>query len=489
MSSTGFADVLATLEPPLVWKHFLALTRIPRPSKREEQAREHVLAWARERELAADVDTAGNVVVRVPAARGREDAPVVVLQAHLDMVCERDADSPNDPRAGRIEVVRDAEWVVAVGTTLGADNGIGVAAAMAVAEDAEIEHGPLELLLTVSEEEGLDGAKALDPGLVRGRILVNLDGTSDAGLTVGCAGSTHTFTRLPLRSEPTAHGSAALEVAVSGARGGHSGGDIAKGRANAIKALGRVLSRAYGRGPFSLGRLDGGVSRNAIPRGARALVSVPAHAEAAFRESAEQELAALREHYAGSDDGLVLAIEPAELQDAVDEVATARALDLLAALPTGVIALSPGLPGAVETSTSLNVASSDDRVLELSSMSRSSNPAGLEDVTATIEATARLAGADVESHRSYPPWRPDLDSRLLTTARVTFSRLFGHEPQLEVVHGGLECAVIGGKLEGVEMVAIGPDVVGLHAPGEHLSIPSTQRFYRLLGALLDDLSR
>jgi dipeptidase D len=488
VSSTGFADVLATLEPLLVWKHFLALTRIPRPSKREEQAREYVLAWARERELAADVDAAGNAVVRVPATRGREAAPVVVLQAHLDMVCERDPDSPNDPRAGHIEVVPDGDWLVAVGTTLGADNGIGVAAAIAVAEDREIEHGPLELLLTVSEEQGLDGAKALDAALVSGRILVNLDGTSDTGLTVGCAGSTHTFTRLPL-GEPTTSGHAALEVAVSGALGGHSGGDIAKGRVNAIKALGRVLSRAYERGSFSLGRLDGGVSRNAIPREARALVSVPKGGETALREAAERELAALREQYAGSDDGLVLAIEPAELQDAVDEVATARALDLLAALPTGVIALSPRFPGAVETSTSVNVASSDDGVLVLSSMTRSSNAAALENVTATIEATARLAGANVESHRSYPPWRPDPDSRLLTTARATFSRLFGEEPKLDVVHGGLECAVIGNKLDGVEMVSIGPDVVGMHAPGERLSIPSTRRFYRLLGALLDDLSR
>ena len=479
---------LGDLNPELVWGHFLALTRIPRPPKQEEHVREHVLSWAAERGFEATVDEEGNVVVRVAASAGRARAPAVVLQAHLDMVCERDPDSPNDPRAGRIEVVRDGEWIAARGTTLGADNGIGVAAAMAAAEDRELAHGPLELLFTVSEEQGLDGAKALDPALVSGRLLLNLDGTSDTGITIGCAGSTHTFTRLRLPLEPATDGHTVLGVTVSGARGGHSGADIAKGRVNAIKALGRVLSRAYESERFRLAWLEGGVSRNAIPREAHAIVSVRREAETPFREAAERELAALREQYPGSDDGLVLSIESAALGDAADEQTTARALDLLAALPTGVIAMTPQLPGAVETSTSLNVASSADGVLTLASMTRSANPAALDDVVATIQAAGRLAGADAEIRRSYPPWRPELDSRLLTTARGSFSRLYGAEPTLEVVHGGLECAVIGTKLDGVEMISIGPEIIGPHAPGERLSIPGTQRFYRLLGALLDDLS-
>lgn len=477
------------LEPSGIWDRFAELTRIARPPKQEAEAREHVLAWATGRGFETAVDEEGNVVVRVPPSTGRESAPTVVLQAHLDMVCEREPDSPHDPREGRIHVVRDGDWVLAEGTTLGADNGIGVAGAMAAAEDSELAHGPLELLFTVSEEQGLDGAKALDPGLVTGRLLANLDGTSDGAITVGCAGSTHSFTRLPLHPGAPRAGHVALAVQISGARGGHSGGDIAKGRANAIKALGRVLSHTNEHVSFQLARLEGGVSRNALPRDARAVVALDGDAEPAFRAAAEQELARLREQHAGSDDGLALLVERVEGEPAADEPTTSVALDLLAALPSGVVAMTPDLPGVVETSTSLNVATTSDGVLTLASMTRSANAAALDDVAATIRGAARLAGAEVEVLRSYPPWRPDLDSRLLGTARATFKRLFGNAPRLEVVHGGLECAVIGGKLPGVEMISIGPEIVGPHAPGERLSISGTGRFYRLLGALLDDLSR
>jgi dipeptidase D len=475
--------VLDGLEPAIVWRHFSELTQIARPPKHEEQARDHVLGWAAEHGFETAVDEAGNTVVRVPASAGRERAPTVTLQAHLDMVCERDPDSPYDPREGRINVVLDDQWVVADGTTLGADNGIGVAAALAVAEEMEIVHGPLELLFTVSEEQGLDGAKALDPSLVEGRLLLNLDGTSDRALTIGCAGSTHAFTRLRLPLEPPPDGHVTLEVTLSGPRGGHSGGDIARGRVNAIKALGRVL----GRTALQLARLDGGVSRNAIPREASAVIALPSSFETTFRDVARHELAALREQYAGTDDALTLSIERVDAEDVADEATSARALALLAAISSGVVAMSPTLPGTVETSTSLNVADTTDGVLTLASMTRSANAPALEDVLVTIEAVARLADAEVELRRSYPPWRPDLDSRLLGVARATFERLFGEEPRLEIVHGGLECAVIGDKLPGVEMISLGPEIVGPHAPGERLSIPATQRFYRLLGALLDDL--
>jgi dipeptidase D len=446
-----------------------------------------VLAWAFEKELEHDVDAEGNVVVRVPATAGREAAPVVVLQAHLDMVCERDPDSPYDPRAGRIHVLVEGDWVAADGTTLGADNGIGVAAALAAAEDPALERGPLELLLTVSEEQGLDGAKALDPALVSGRLLLNLDGTSDRALTIGCAGSIHTFARLDL--EPALReGLVTLGVTLSGARGGHSGGDIAKGRANAIKALGRLLSSAQHDTPFLLARLDGGVSRNALPRDARATISLEPGTEPVLRAALERELARVREQYAASDDGLEVVVDRVEDEPAADEAVTTRALDLVAALPSGVVAMSPTLPGTVETSTSLTVASTSDGVLTLASMTRSANAPALDDVLASIEGAARLAGAEVEVRRSYPPWTPDLDSPLLATARRTFERVNGFEPSLDVVHGGLECAVIGERLPGVQMLSLGPEIVGPHAPGEKVGIAATQRFYRLLTALLDDLS-
>jgi dipeptidase D len=479
-------SVLADLEPQGVWTRFAELTRIPRPPKNEDRVREHVVGWARERGFESEVDSEGNVLVRVPASAGRGDAPTVVLQSHLDMVCERDPESPYDPRTGPIAVVIDEDWVVADGTTLGADNGIGVAAAMAVAEDAAAAHGPLELLFTVCEEQGLDGAKALTPAFVTGGLLVNLDGTSDAALTIGCAGATHTFTRLRLEPEELPAGFTTLRVALGGARGGHSGGDVARGRVNAIAALGRVLSKGQ---PIRLAQLEGGVSRNALPREASAVVALDPAAEPRFREAAERELAALREQYAGTDDALTLSIEPAESRHAADDSATARALDLLATIPSGVVAMSPDLPAIVETSTSVTLATTEDGVLSLASMTRSANAQALAEVVTRIGAAARLAGAEVEILPSYPPWRPDLDSRLLRVARATFERVNGVEPSLEIVHGGLECAVIGDRLPGIEMVALGPEIVGPHAPGERLSIRATQRFYRLLGALLDDLSR
>ena len=480
---------LGGLEPALVWERFAELTRIPRPSKQEEAARAHVLAWAAARDLGTRVDAEGNVVVRVPASPSRGEAPIVVLQAHLDMVCERDAESPFDPREGRINVVVDGDWVVAEGTTLGADNGIGVAGAMAVADDPAVEHGPLELLFTVSEEQGLDGVKALDPTLVSGRVLVNLDGTSDGSLTVGCAGSAHTYVRLQLATEPIRDGAAALEVVLSGARGGHSGEDIASGPANAIKALGRVLSRGFEAAPFGLAHLSGGVSRNAIPREARARLVVEQRREEAFRSAAHDELAALRDQYSANEPGLALSIASTEVATTTSTAATQRMLDLIRAIPTGVIAMSPEVAGRLETSTCLTVATTEDGTLTLGSMTRSSSAAAVDNVVSTIESLARSAGAEIEVKRSYPPWQPSLDSRLLDTARKTYRRLFSIEPALTVVHGGLECAVIGEKLPGIEMISVGPEIVGLHAPGERLSISSTQRFYRLLGALLDDLSR
>ncbi len=479
----------AALEPALVWERFFELTRIGRPSKGEGPVREHVLAWARARDLGAATDGEGNVVVRVPAAVGRASAPTVVLQAHLDMVCERDPTSQYDPREGRISVQVDGDWVVADGTTLGADNGIGVATALALVDEPDLAHGPLELLFTVSEEQGLEGAKALDAALVTGRLLVNLDGTSDDALTVGCAGSDHIFLRLALSPQPLRPDHVVLRIAVSGARGGHSGEDIAAGRVSAIKALGRILSAAYRATPFGLVSLAGGASRNAIPRDAHALVAAPDTSEPTIRDAAETELAAILRQYAGTDDGLSLTIEDANAAGAATVDTAANALDLLAAVPTGVVALDDSLARAIQTSTCLTVAGTDDDTLTLASMARSSKATALDELRDRMSALARLAGAEMHVRRSYPPWEPRLDSPLLATARRTYVRAFGTEPSLTVVHGGLECAVLGQKLPGVEMVSIGPEVVGPHAPGEKLRISSTQRFYRLLGALLDDLSR
>lgn len=474
-------DPFAGLEPTAFWRHFEALTKIPRASHEEEQAVAYVIAWAGARGYATRRDKAGNLVVLVPATPGRETAPTIILQGHLDMVCERDPASPYDPRAGRIHVVRDGEWLCADGTTLGADDGVAIAAMLALAEDAAAPHGPLELLMTVAEETGLGGAAALDPELISGTVLLNLDSEEDATLTVGCAGSIDTIVRFRGPRAPV--GGPLLRVTVSGGRGGHSGGDIALGRANAIKALGRALRAAP---ELRIVTLDGGAARNAIPRDATAVVIAGDEARLAI----EAEARAVADAYRTTDPGVrvsaaVAGEAGAEAWSASD---SARILDLIAAIPTGPLGMSPDFPGVVETSSSLGVAQTTDGQLRLGSLSRSANDAALPDVTDAIAAVARLAGAVYEPGHGYPGWRPDLDSRLLATATAVHERLFGAPPHITLTHGGLEAAIIAAKRPGIDSISFGPEIEGPHAPGERLHIASAGRFMRLLAALLDDLS-
>jgi dipeptidase D len=475
------ADAFAGLEPASFWRHFAALTTIARPSYEEEAAVAYVTGWAQERGFATARDEAGNLVVRVPATPGREAAPTVILQGHLDMVCERDPASPNDPRAGRIAVVRDGDWLHADGTTLGADNGVAIAAMLAAAEDGAAEHGPLELLCTVAEEVGLVGAFGLDPELISGTLLLNLDSEEDATLVVGCAGGADTQVRF---SAPRAAADGPLlRVTASGGRGGHSGGDITFGRANAIKVLGRALRAAPG---VRIAAFDGGVSRNAIPRDATALVA----ADGAARAALEAEAAQIADAYRTTDPGLAVAVEEADGDaGAWDAAASARFLDLVALLPYGPLGMSAAFPGVVETSSSVGVAATDGDAVVLHSLSRSASDALLPDVTGAIAAAARLAGAELAVGSSYPGWRPDLSSPLLAAARATHERLFGAQPEVLLTHGGLEAAVIAAKRPGIDALSFGPWIEGPHAPGEQLNVPSAGRFMRLLGGLLDDLSR
>jgi dipeptidase D len=436
-----------------------------------------VLGWAGARGYATRHDAAGNLVVQVPATPGREQAPAVILQGHLDIVCERDPDSPYDPRAGRIHAVRDGDWLRADGTTLGADNGVAIAAMLALDEEGA-PHGPLELLMTVAEEVGMAGAAQLDPELLTGRVLLNLDSEEDATLTVGCAGGADTVVRFAAPREPVP--GELLRVTVGGGRGGHSGGDIAAGRANAIKLLARALAGADG---VRIASLEGGSSRNAIPRDAVAIVAGDAGAIASAG-------AAAAAAYAKTDPGVRVAVEPAAAAaDAWSAAASARVTDLVAAIPHGPLGMSTDFPGVVETSSCLSVAASTEGRLELTCLSRSANDALMPEVTGAIAGAARLAGADVERGRRYPGWLPDLGSPVLATASRVHERLFGAAPHVSLTHGGLETAVIGARKPGLDMISFGPAIDGPHAPGERLNIPSAQRFTRLLAALADELSR
>jgi dipeptidase D len=407
------------------------------------------------------------------------------------MVCERDPSSPNDAAEGRIELLREGEWLTADGTTLGADDGVAIAAMMTLAEDETLPHGPLELLMTVAEEVGLEGANALDGSLLTGSTLVNLDSEEDGVLTVGCAGSTDTWIRVDSPRAAAAQDAVTLEIAVSGGQGGHSGMGIALGRSNAIKVLGRALREAHSAVPFRLVSLDGGKSRNAIPRDAAAVVSVEASDESALRDAIEQSAATIRDAFAKTDPGLSLVVGMAETsEEPWTEEATLRLLDVIALVPTGPLAMSPDFDGLVETSTSLGEAATEGDRLTLHSLSRSSNDAAMPEVVAVLDAAARLADGSLEVRHNYNGWRPDLDSHVLAVARGVFEQLFGEPPVVTAVHAGLETSVIGSKVDRpLDMLAIGPQIEFPHSPDERVSIPTVERFWTLLVAIVDELSR
>jgi len=488
--STEPSPALAGLEPASFWRHFESLTRIPRPSRAEEAAIEHVRAWAAGHGYELEQDSGRNLVVRVPATPGREDAPTVVLQGHLDMVCERDPSSTNDPAEGRIALVRDGEWLKADGTTLGADDGVAIAAMMALVEDESLPHGPLELLMTVAEEVGLEGANALDPALVTGSILVNLDSEEDGRLTVGCAGSTDTWIRIDGARDAAAEGAVTIGVTVSGGLGGHSGSGIALGRSNAVKVLGRALREAHATVPFRLVSFRGGKSRNAIPRDASAVVSVDASLDDEFRTALEAASSTIRDAFSKTDPGLTLTVAQADASDPPWTMETTTVmLDAVALVPTGPLAMSPDFDDLVETSSSLGEAITENGRLVLHSLSRSSNDSALPEVIAALDAAARLTGGELEVKHNYGGWRPNLDSPALAAARSAYERLFSEPPIVTAVHAGLETAVVGDKLPGLDMISFGPQIEAPHSPDERVSIPTVERFWALLVAFVDELSR
>jgi dipeptidase D len=482
-------SVLAGLEPRSFWGHFDTLTKIPRPSRQEEPVIEHVRAWADQHGFELQQDEGRNLVVRVPATSGREAAPTLILQGHLDMVCERDPSSPNDPAQGRIVLVRDGDWLKADGTTLGADDGVAIAAMMALVEDESLPHGPLELLMTVAEEVGLEGANALDGSMLTGSTLINLDSEEDGRLTVGCAGSTDTWIRIEALREPALDDAVTLSVSASGGQGGHSGSGIALGRSNAIKVLGRALREAHATVPFRLISLDGGKSRNAIPRDAVAVCSVAPDIEDAFRTAVETAADTIRDAFAKTDAGVSITVANADpVAQPWTESATDTLLDAIALVPTGPLAMSPDFDDLVETSTSLGEALTEGDQLTLHSLSRSSNDAALPEVIATLDAAARLSGGTLEVKHNYGGWRPNLDSQALAAAKSVYERLFGEPPIVTAVHAGLETAVIGGKVQGVDMLSFGPQIEFPHSPDERTSIPTVERFWQLLVAVVDELS-
>ena len=480
---------VAALEPTAVWSHFDTILTIPRASKDEARMRQHVVATAARFGCGHAVDAAGNVVVRKPASAGRETAPVTILQSHLDMVQEKNADVPHDFATDAIVPRRAGDYLKATGTTLGSDNGIGVAAMLAVLEATDLAHGPLELLFTIDEETGLTGAAQLDAGLLTGRRLINLDSEEEGEVYVGCAGGGDT--QISLATAPGAAGDddVAVTLALTGLKGGHSGCDIHLQRGNAVALLVRALWAAHAATRFRLAHLEGGSAHNAIPREAFATIVVGASRRERVLAALRAEFDAIREEYRPIDPGLQLAFGDAGRADAAwGGETTATVLRLIASLPHGVEAMSYDIPDLVETSNNLATVKGSNGSLVITTSSRSSVDAELDALRRRIRAMAELAGAAVEEHPAYPGWKPNLDSALLEVVKTVHARELGSAPDVKAIHAGLECGIIGKKIPGMDMISFGPVIEFPHSPDERVHIDSVGRFYRLLTATLAALA-
>ncbi|MEO8275497.1 MAG: aminoacyl-histidine dipeptidase [Thermoanaerobaculia bacterium] len=483
---------VSELEPHLLWRHFDRILAIPRGSKNEEGMRTYVKEVALAHGLEASTDSAGNVVVRKPGTAGRASAPVVALQSHLDMVCEKNADVAFDFAVDPIRPRRDGDYLCATGTTLGSDNGIGVAAMLALMEATDVAHGPLEFLFTIDEETGLTGAADLDPTSLKARRLLNLDTEEEGAIYVGCAGGAGTDLAIPLETMFGADGRTALGIRLSGLKGGHSGVDIHLQRGNAISLLARALRATLPAFQFEMLRFEGGNMHNAIPREASAIVRVATGDISRFGAALTAEVAAIGEELTGIEEGVrvdVAAAEAAGLPaESWSETTTLRVLALLVALPHGVLAMSHDIAGLVETSTNLSRVRSDGETLRIHQSNRSSVMSSLRATQQRIAAFADLAGGEASQSEGYPGWKPDMKSALLATLREVSRSITGKEPEIKAIHAGLECGLIGEKFPGMDMTSFGPQIEFPHSPDERVLIPSVGRFWELLVATLDRLA-
>jgi len=476
---------LSELKPGHVWAHFESICGIPHPSHHEEGVARYITEQAGQLGFETRRDQVGNVLVEVPATPGFEDRPTVVLQGHMDMVPVAAPGVEHDFTRDPIDPYIEGDYVRARGTTLGADNGIGCALALGIMTDDSAQHGPVELLFTVNEEAGMDGAHGLKSDFVNGRTLINLDSEEWGEFCISCAGGGDSVIHLSADRDAVP-GGIRLDVRVGGLRGGHSGIDINKGHGNANKILGRCLGAGREAADFRLVSIRGGTKRNAIADSAAAAVVVPADRQEAFRSAVTGMAATIGEELARTDPGLSVDVTGSEEEAPapMSADATGRVLDLLIALPQGVIAMSPEMQGLVETSTNVGVVETDGDAVTVISLTRSAVDSKMAAVKQQIRTIARLAGAEIDEPVGYPGWRPNPDSALLKTAVAVFKRLHGSEPKIWAVHAGLECALFGEKLPGVDMISMGPTMQYVHSPDEELYHPSVAPMYELLKELL-----
>ncbi len=484
------SNEIIKLQPGEVWANFYELTRIPRPSYHEEQIREFMVNFGKSLGLDTHKDEAGNVIIRKPATSGMENRKGVILQGHLDMVPQKNSDKAHDFSKDPIETIIDGEWVTANGTTLGADNGIGVASAMAVLASKDIAHGPIEALFTATEETGMDGANGLKPGVLDGQILINMDSEDEGELYVGCAGGEDACAEFTFSEVPVPADSIAFKLNVTGLKGGHSGMDIILGRGNANKIFFRLLKEANKVCGVRLASINGGSLRNAIPREAFGVVTVPyATADklvglvAGLTNIIKRELSA-------TEPTLKIELAKTEMPASlIDEKTQINLTHAIVAAPNGVIRMSDSMIGLVETSTNLAIVKSDNatKTISIACLMRSSVDSARAELGSRMESVFTLAGAKVTLTGGYPGWKPNMESPILKTMQKVYNEKYGRIPEIKAIHAGLECGILGGKYPNWDMISFGPTIRFPHSPDEKVNIESVGKFWDFLVETLKNI--
>ena len=486
-----FMKKLSHLEPSALWEFFEEICRIPRPSKKEDEIRKYLVQFAEKKQMEYQVDKAGNLLIKKPAAKGMEKCRTVVLQSHLDMVCEKNSDIPHDFEKDPIQPTIDGDWVKAKGTTLGADDGIGVAAQLAVLDAKGISHGPIECLFTVDEETGLSGAFALEEGFFTGEILLNLDSEDEGELIIGCAGGNDTTAIFEYKPKKTPGKNLAFEISIKGLKGGHSGDDIHKGLGNSNKIISRFLwniSRNY---DARLAHFDGGNLRNAIAREAKAIFTIPTENYEVCKTYFDEFALTISEELKATEPGLTLSLIHSDLpENIINRKTQNRLLNCLYACPHGVIEWSREIPGLVETSTNLaSVKFISENDIQVTTSQRSSVFSSRKDISDRVQSIFEMGKARVSRTTGYPGWKPNTLSPILSITKDCYKNLFGNEPVVRAIHAGLECGLFLEKYPALDMVSFGPTIRGAHSPDERLNIESTLKFWQLLLAVLEKIPK
>lgn len=476
------------LDPKCVWKHFYALTRIPRPSKKEGKVVAYMEQFGKSLGLETYRDEVGNIIIRKDATPGMEGKKGVILQGHLDMVPQNNNDVKHDWENDPVETYIDGEWVRAKGTTLGSDNGIGCAVAMAILESKEIDHGPIEALFTIDEETGMTGANALKGGLLHGEILINLDSETEGELYVGCAGGLDTEASFDYTAVPAAKGNETYTITVRGLRGGHSGMEINQGRGNSNKIMVRMLLPMLRDLGCELVSFNGGNMRNAIPREAEAVITVPAAKKAAAKEIIDNVTAEVANEYGPVEPNLQILFEnKGEAKEVIPSDVALNAVKAIYACPCNVDRMSLAMDNLVETSNNLAIVKSGDGKISVITLMRGSIDSAKYALRDSIRCTFELAGATVKFTGGYSGWQPNMNSAILNTMKQTYLSMFGIEPEVKAIHAGLECGILSTNYPHWDMISCGPTLMSPHSPDERLLIPSVEKFWNFMKEVLKNI--